>query len=111
MKLGVISDTHDNVPAVEAAMDRFEAVGVESVVHCGDFIAASTAGTLSWVSESTPTFIDGGSPPSEKKPRAGVSADGTTRGRRGLLCLPSRNRVWTSGMFSATPWSRAAPTR
>ena len=39
MKLGVLSDTHDNVPAVEAAMDRFEAAGVESVVHYGDFIA------------------------------------------------------------------------
>ena len=39
MKVGVLSDTHDNVPAVEAAMDRFEAAGVESVVHCGDFIA------------------------------------------------------------------------
>ena len=39
MKLGVLSDTHDNVPAVEAAMDRFESAGVESVVHCGDFIA------------------------------------------------------------------------
>ena len=39
MKVGVLSDTHDNVPAVEAAMDHFEAAGVESVVHCGDFIA------------------------------------------------------------------------
>ena len=39
MKVGVLSDTHDNVPAVEAAMNRFGAAGVESVVHCGDFIA------------------------------------------------------------------------
>ncbi len=39
MQVGIISDTHDNVPAVEAAMDRFEAAGVDAVVHCGDFVA------------------------------------------------------------------------
>lgn len=39
MQVGIISDTHDNVPAVEAAMDRFDAVGVDAVVHCGDFVA------------------------------------------------------------------------
>ena len=39
MKIGVISDTHDNVPAVEAAVETFESRGVETVVHCGDFIA------------------------------------------------------------------------
>ena len=39
MQVGVISDTHDNIPAVEAAMDRFEAAGVDAVVHCGDFVA------------------------------------------------------------------------
>lgn len=39
MKIGVISDTHDNVAATEAAMDVFEAEAVETVIHCGDFIA------------------------------------------------------------------------
>ena len=39
MQVGVISDTHDNVPAVEAAMDRFEAAGVDALIHCGDFVA------------------------------------------------------------------------
>lgn len=39
MKIGVISDTHDNVAATEAAMDRFEDERVETVIHCGDFIA------------------------------------------------------------------------
>ena len=39
MNVGVISDTHDNVPAARAAMDRFEEEGVEAVVHCGDFVA------------------------------------------------------------------------
>jgi putative phosphoesterase len=39
MKVGVISDTHDNVPAVEAAMERFRAADVDALVHCGDFVA------------------------------------------------------------------------
>jgi putative phosphoesterase len=39
MKIGVVSDTHDNVPAIEAAMDVFEREDARTVVHCGDFIA------------------------------------------------------------------------
>jgi putative phosphoesterase len=39
MQVGIISDTHDNVPATRAAMDVFEDIGVDVVVHCGDFIA------------------------------------------------------------------------
>jgi len=39
MKLGIISDTHDNVPKVKAAVELFNTEGVEAVVHCGDFIA------------------------------------------------------------------------
>ena len=39
MNVGILSDTHDNVPAVDAAMEHFESVGVEYVIHCGDFIA------------------------------------------------------------------------
>ncbi len=39
MQIGVISDTHDNVPATDAAMDLFEERGVEAVIHCGDFVA------------------------------------------------------------------------
>lgn len=39
MKVGILSDTHDNVAATEAAMDTFEHEGVESVIHCGDFVA------------------------------------------------------------------------
>ena len=39
MRLGIISDTHDNVEAVERAVEVFEEEGVETLVHCGDFIA------------------------------------------------------------------------
>lgn len=46
MLVGVISDTHDNVPAVEAAVDIFEDRGVEVVVHCGDFVAPPVIGSF-----------------------------------------------------------------
>lgn len=39
MLLGIISDTHDNVEAVERAVDVFEREGCDTLVHCGDFIA------------------------------------------------------------------------
>ncbi|MES3516759.1 MAG: metallophosphoesterase [Natronomonas sp.] len=39
MQVGVISDTHDNVPAVDAAVAQFSARGVEAVIHAGDFVA------------------------------------------------------------------------
>ena len=39
MQIGVLSDTHDNVAAIEQITDRFAAEGVEVLIHCGDFIA------------------------------------------------------------------------
>lgn len=39
MKIGILADTHDNVPRIEQAVDLFNARGVEHVVHAGDFIS------------------------------------------------------------------------
>ncbi|MCY4401694.1 MAG: metallophosphoesterase [Candidatus Poribacteria bacterium] len=39
MKLGVMSDSHDNVPNVIRAVEAFNDIGVDLVVHAGDFIA------------------------------------------------------------------------
>ncbi|ELY65870.1 metallophosphoesterase [Natrinema versiforme] len=39
MNIGIISDTHDNVEAIERATEVFADEGVEIVVHCGDFVA------------------------------------------------------------------------
>ncbi len=39
MKLGVMSDSHDNIPNVKRAVEIFNDVGVDLVVHAGDFIA------------------------------------------------------------------------
>ena len=37
--IGVVSDTHDNVNAVESIVETFEDEGADTVVHCGDYIA------------------------------------------------------------------------
>jgi predicted phosphodiesterase len=39
MRVGIVSDTHDDLAAVEAAVALFEREGVDAVVHCGDFVA------------------------------------------------------------------------
>ena len=39
MQVGIISDTHDNVAAIERATAVFEREGVDVVIHCGDFVA------------------------------------------------------------------------
>ena len=39
MLVGIVSDTHDDLAAVEAAVELFESRGVDAVVHCGDFVA------------------------------------------------------------------------
>jgi putative phosphoesterase len=39
MQIGIVSDTHDNVTAIEQATETFGAEGVEVLIHCGDFVA------------------------------------------------------------------------
>lgn len=40
--VGLVSDTHDNEAAVEAAVRVLRARGVSDVIHCGDVVSAST---------------------------------------------------------------------
>jgi putative phosphoesterase len=39
MRIGVIADSHDHLPALEAAVRRFCESGVGFVIHAGDFVA------------------------------------------------------------------------
>lgn len=39
MKIGIMSDTHDNLPAVDAAVKRFNEENVELVLHAGDYVS------------------------------------------------------------------------
>ena len=39
MIVGVISDTHDRLPMIDAALEVFAGRGVEALIHPGDFVA------------------------------------------------------------------------
>lgn len=39
MKIGVIADTHDNLPMLRKAIEEMKKEGVETLLHCGDIIA------------------------------------------------------------------------
>jgi len=43
MKLGIVSDTHDNLDHVDHAVELFESENVERVIHCGDIVAPFSA--------------------------------------------------------------------
>jgi hypothetical protein len=40
--IGIISDTHDNLPAIDAAVDMLNERGVSLVLHAGDYVAPFT---------------------------------------------------------------------
>ncbi|WP_423792757.1 MJ0936 family phosphodiesterase [Methanocaldococcus indicus] len=39
MKIGIFSDTHDNLPLIREAINIFNSEDVELVIHCGDFVS------------------------------------------------------------------------
>ncbi len=39
MKLGILSDTHDNLPFIEKAVEAFNKAQVDLVIHLGDYCA------------------------------------------------------------------------
>lgn len=43
MKLGIVSDTHDNLGLAQKAVAFLESQDVETVIHCGDMVAPFTA--------------------------------------------------------------------
>lgn len=56
MKIGIISDTHDNVFGIKEAVAIFKKEKVEFVCHCGDVVAPVTAALFSGLS---PRFVRG----------------------------------------------------
>lgn len=43
MKIGILSDTHDNLPKIARAVEAFNKEQVALVLHAGDYISAITA--------------------------------------------------------------------
>lgn len=46
MKIGVLSDTHENVHNFDLALARYRQEGITFVIHCGDLTTAGTAGSF-----------------------------------------------------------------
>lgn len=46
MKICILSDSHDHIPLLDAAVTDARSVGAEAVLHCGDVVAPSTLGCL-----------------------------------------------------------------
>ncbi len=42
MKICILSDSHDHIALLDAAVAEAKAAGAEAVVHCGDLVAPST---------------------------------------------------------------------
>jgi putative phosphoesterase len=83
MRIGVVSDTHDDLAAVEAAVSLFDREGVDAVVHCGDFVAPFSV---------TPFDVDGvafyavrGNNDGEWAVQSTVESFGTYLGEAGTL--------------------------
>jgi len=83
MRIGVVSDTHDDLAAVEAAVSLFDREGVDAVVHCGDFVAPFSV---------TPFDVDGvdfyavrGNNDGEWAVQSTVESFGTYLGEAGAL--------------------------
>ncbi len=43
MKVGVISDTHDNLAAISTAVEIFNREGIDLLIHAGDFVSPFTS--------------------------------------------------------------------
>ncbi len=39
MKIGIVADSHDNVPAIKKAVEYFNKSNIRFVIHAGDYIA------------------------------------------------------------------------
>lgn len=51
MKIGILSDTHDNIRSIAKAMEIFKLANATTIVHCGDWVApfaVETVGTLAY---------------------------------------------------------------
>lgn len=42
MKVCIVSDSHDHIPLLDAAVAEARSLGAEAVLHCGDVVAPST---------------------------------------------------------------------
>lgn len=69
MKVGIMSDSHDNVPNIGLAMELFRQEGVARIIHAGDLVAPFAVKAMA--TASAPVFAVFGNNDGE---RAGIRA-------------------------------------
>lgn len=65
MKVGIISDSHDNLPLIRAALRAFADAGAEAIIHAGDIISPFAAKEL--LGAGLPLYAVYGNNDGEKK--------------------------------------------
>src|SRR4051812_24689198 len=109
MLVGVLSDTHDRVASVQAALAILRQRGVELVLHCGDIESAETVPLFSalpthfvlgnwdgdWISGSR--RHDGKARDDSRLRHAIAQAGGTLHEPWGELELCGRHIAWAHG--------------
>ncbi len=46
MKIGILSDTHNNQKNLQAALEKFKQQNIQTLIHCGDVTSPETAALL-----------------------------------------------------------------
>ena len=67
MRIGVLSDSHDHLPALDAALAALMSHGVEAVIHAGDFIAPFAAKRLAPTVLGVPVYACYGNNDGERR--------------------------------------------
>ena len=49
MRIGIMADSHDNMPLIKRACELFNDRGVEMVLHCGDYVAPFSLNPLNQI--------------------------------------------------------------
>ena len=91
MLIGIVSDTHDDLAALGAAVDLFESAGVDAVVHCGDFVAPFSVTPFDIGGDDAPEFYAvRGNNDGEWAVESTVESFGEYLGEAGTLSFDSR---------------------
>jgi putative phosphoesterase len=95
MKIGVLSDSHGRLPAVNTALGEYEARDVELVIHCGDI---DDAGTVLAFSRFPTHFVYGNCDGDRPGIRNAIAAIGATLHEPfGHLELAGKQIAWLHG--------------
>ncbi len=57
MKIGIFSDTHDNLDKIKEAMNVFKKEAVDTIFHAGDIISPFAAKLIAELSNDKPIYI------------------------------------------------------